>query len=66
MWTTDINTKVFGYSSDACHALDNHGFAGLVIVICMAYHCSVSSSSVYNVDDPRRFHIGALAQVWLR
>jgi hypothetical protein len=64
MLTTDINTKIFGNSPDPCHALDSHGLAGLVIVICMAYHCSVSS--VYHVDDPRRFHTGALARVWSR
>ena len=52
--------KVVGDSPEFCRALDSHGFADLVI--CMAYHCSLSS--VYPVDDPRRFHMGTPAQVW--
>ncbi len=53
--------KLVGDSPQYRCALNSQGFADLVI--CMAYHCSLSS--VYPVDDPRRFHIGAPAQVWL-
>ena len=52
--------KAVGDGPEFCRALDSHGFADLVISV--AYHCSLSS--VYAVDDPRRFHMGTPAQVW--
>ena len=52
--------KVVGDSPEFCRALDSHGFADLVVS--MAYHCSLST--VYAVNDPRRFSMGTPEQVW--
>ena len=52
--------KVVGDSPEFCRALDSHGFADLVVSL--AYHCSLSS--VYPVNDPRRFLMGTPEQVW--
>ena len=52
--------KVVGDSPEFCRGLDSHGFADLVVS--MAYHCSLSS--VYPIDDPRRFSMGTPEQVW--
>ena len=44
-----------GDSPEICRALDSHGFADLDAGLVT----SVSFTSLYPADDPRRFHLGS-------
>jgi hypothetical protein len=61
---TNIGTryyqKVVGDSPELCRALDSFGFADLMR--CVNTH--VALTSVYAVDDVRRFKMGTPAEVW--
>jgi hypothetical protein len=51
--------KVVGDSPELCRGLDSHGFADLKRS--MLYHVAVSS--LYSLNDPRRFKMGTPAEV---
>jgi hypothetical protein len=61
---TNVNNryknKVVGDSPEFCRALDSHGFADLCVS--MRYHCSLTST--YAHDDPQRFNMGTIPEVW--
>ena len=52
--------KLTGDSPEICRGLDSHGFADLVT--CIKRHTSLSS--IYSIDDPRRFNMGTPSEVW--
>ena len=51
---TRYEGKIVGDSPEMCRALDSHGFADLKAAI-LSY---VSYTSVYAIEDPRRFNLG--------
>ncbi len=51
--------KVVGDSPEICRGLDSHGFADLKRQL----NWCVALTSLYQVDDPRRFHMGTPAEV---
>jgi hypothetical protein len=57
---TRYEGKIVGDSPEMCRALDSHGFADLEAAI-LAYS---SFTSVYAVDDPRRFKLGTPDEVF--
>ena len=56
---TRYEHKIVGDSPEICRALDSHGFAYLKAGI-ITY---ASYTSLYDMDDPRRFHLGTPAQL---
>ena len=57
---TRYHEKLCGDSPEMCRGCDSHGFAHLRESI--ALHTSLSS--LYDIDDPRRFSTGTPAQLW--
>ena len=57
---TRYEGKIVGDSPEMCRALDSHGFADLKAAL-LKY---ASFTSLYPVDDPRRFHLGTPAQIY--
>jgi hypothetical protein len=57
---TRYEHKIVGDSPEICRALDSHGFAYLKAGI-ITY---ASYTSLYDMDDPRRFHLGTPAQLF--
>lgn len=56
---TRYANKIVGDSPEMCRALDSHGFADLKRAIFLF----ASLTSMYPVDDPRRFKLGTPADV---
>ena len=59
---TRYEGKIVGDSPEMCRALDSHGFADLKAAV-FAYS---SFTSVYAVDDPRRFKLGTPNELFRR
>jgi hypothetical protein len=57
---TRYENGLVGDTPELCRGLDAHGFADLSLAV--NHNCALSS--VYAIDDPRRFHLGTPAQVW--
>jgi hypothetical protein len=57
---TRYEGKIVGDSPEICRSLDAHGFADFKAAI-LAY---ASFTSIYQVDDPRRFKLGTPEQVF--